>query len=305
MAIKRLLSKRPNASVLIVVPTEILKDQWTLELGTNNILDNCQVLIINSVIKNSYAADFLVIDECHRLGSDQFSTVFTCVSYKLILCLTATLNRLDEKEWIIKQYAPVCDEVTLDECRRNGWISPFSEYKIMIETDLSEYMVHHRAFTNHFSFFGFDFNVSMNCVSDYNARLKFAKETGCSVKDVSLHAAQFIKALKARKAFVQNHPKKVEIARDIISAFPDRKIITFSQTAKMAEAIGVGGVYHSKIPKVKRDKIITEFNNAKTGVLNTVKAADEGLDVKGLSVGIVLCGTSSQIQRRQRLNALF
>lgn len=139
------------------------------------------------------------------------------------------------------------------------------------------------------------------CATDYNKKLAFAKETGCSVKDVSLHAAQFIKALKARKAFVQNHPKKVEIARDIISAFPDRKIITFSQTAKMAEAIGVGGVYHSKIPKVKRDKIITEFNNAKTGVLNTVKAADEGLDVKGLSVGIVLCGTSSQIQRRQRL----
>jgi superfamily II DNA or RNA helicase len=46
--------------------------------------------------------------------------VFKCVQYDNILGLTATLNRLDGKEQIIKEYAPVCDTITLQEAERNG-----------------------------------------------------------------------------------------------------------------------------------------------------------------------------------------
>lgn len=285
----------------MIVPTEVLKNQWIQILGQENLIKNCSVEIINSVIKKTYVIDLLVIDECHRLGSDSFATAFKCVTYKFILCLTATLSRLDEKEWIIKQYAPICDEVTLSECKKNGWIANFSEYKVLIDVDMTEYNTQHRIFTNHFAFFDYDFNKAMSIVSDYNRKLAFARETNQTVKEVSLHAAQFIKSLKARKSFVQNHPRKVEVAREIIKAFPDRKIITFSQTAKMAESIGIGSVYHSKIPTAKRSEIIKLFNESKSGVINSVKALTEGVDVKGLNVGISICGNSSQINRRQSL----
>lgn len=46
--------------------------------------------------------------------------IYEKVSYKLILCLTATLERLDGKEEIIKKYAPVCDKITMDEAEQNG-----------------------------------------------------------------------------------------------------------------------------------------------------------------------------------------
>lgn len=73
----------------------------------------------------------------------------------------------------------------------------------------------------------------------------------------------------------------------------------------MAEAIGVGGVYHSKIPKVKRDKIITEFNNAKTGVLNTVKSSMTGLDVKrSISRNCIMWYFITNTKKTE-LNALF
>jgi superfamily II DNA or RNA helicase len=75
---------------------------------------------VNTIVKSEWNVDFLVCDECHLLPSNQFKKIFTCVTYKLIMCLTGTLERLDGKEIIIKQFAPVCDTITMDEAIENG-----------------------------------------------------------------------------------------------------------------------------------------------------------------------------------------
>ena len=36
------------------------------------------------------------------------------------MCLTGTMERLDGKEVIIKQYTPICDTITMDEAINNG-----------------------------------------------------------------------------------------------------------------------------------------------------------------------------------------
>lgn len=54
------------------------------------------------------------------MASASFSRIFDVVEYKLILCLTGTLERLDGKEELIKKYAPVCDKITVDEAEKNG-----------------------------------------------------------------------------------------------------------------------------------------------------------------------------------------
>ena len=46
--------------------------------------------------------------------------------------------------------------------------------------------------------------------------------------------------------------------------------------------------------------MIEEFNLASTGVLNTCAKANEGLDIKGLSVAIILGTDSSETKARQR-----
>ncbi|MDY5984472.1 MAG: hypothetical protein SPI94_03265 [Candidatus Onthovivens sp.] len=60
------------------------------------------------------------MDEVHRVASTSFSQIFNSVTYKMILCLTATIKRLDGKEDIIKKYAPVVDTITLEEAEANG-----------------------------------------------------------------------------------------------------------------------------------------------------------------------------------------
>lgn len=119
-AIKLLLKKKPDAEILVSVPTEVLKEQWMEELIKNGIFQNCKVVVINSIIKKEWEVDFLLIDEVHSTVSDQMRRIFDCVTYNFILCLTGTLERLDGKEILLQQYAPVCDKITLKEAEENG-----------------------------------------------------------------------------------------------------------------------------------------------------------------------------------------
>lgn len=68
-----------------------------------------------------------------------FSQIFERVNYNFILGLTGTLERLDGKETIIKQYCPVCDIVTMDEAIKNKWVAPVKEYAVLLDVDLTEY----------------------------------------------------------------------------------------------------------------------------------------------------------------------
>ena len=303
MAIERLVNKNPGVFILISVPTEVLKEQWLEEIIKKNLLLNCRVEIINTIVKSEWDVDFLICDECHLLPSNQFKKIFNCVSYKLIMCLTGTLERLDGKEIIIKQYAPVCDTITIDEAVENGWVSPVKEYAVMIDTDLTTYKEWDRKFNGFFSFFNWDFQQSMSCATNIIERRKYSKKMGIPEKIVMANAMGFMKALKARKDFVMSHPKKIEIARKILDARKNKKCITFSATIKDAEKLAIKGEYvlHSKKSKKQNSETIDKFNSTTIGVLHSSKAADCGVDVKGLSVGIVLSTDSSKIRKTQRV----
>ena len=54
------------------------------------------------------------------MAAETFSKIFGKVSYKNILGLTATFERLDGKEVFISRYASVCDTITIEEAEANG-----------------------------------------------------------------------------------------------------------------------------------------------------------------------------------------
>ena len=200
---------------------------------------------------------------------------------------------------IIKQYAPICDTITMDEAIENGWVSPVREYAVLIDADLSDYNDWNQKFNGFFSFFDWDFSTAMSCATNVVDRRKYAKKMGISDKIVMANAMGFMKAMKARKDFVMSHPKKIEIARKILDARKNNKCITFSATIKDAEKLSLKNEYvlHSKKSKKQNHETIESFNDSTTGVLHSSKAADCGVDVKGLSVGIIL----SKTQRNGRI----
>lgn len=161
--INKLLSKYPSMRILIVVPTELLKHQWLEHIENNSLQLNVEVSVINSVAKNGAVCDLLIIDEIHTAAANSLVKVFESVKYKLILGLTATFERLDERHNLLKKYCPIVDTVTLQEAQLNGWVSQYKEYLVLIDVDdIDVYRQYNKEFTEHFEFFGFDFNKAKN-----------------------------------------------------------------------------------------------------------------------------------------------
>ena len=238
--------------------------------------------------------------------------MFQSVKYKLILGLTATLERLDGKHELCKEYCPVFDTIPIIECQANGWVSPYKEYQVIIDVDdIDIYKQYNKEFTEHFEFFDFSWDKAQSCLgpSGFKYRYQLSKEMCPNdenkrkqiMKNITYHATSFMRTIQARKAFINNHPKKLEICRKIIEARPNSKIITFSNSIAMAEKIGIGSVYSGKDSKKKGRTTIEEFSKCSTGILNTIRKADAGLDIPGLSVAIIIGTDSSPIKAVQRL----
>jgi superfamily II DNA or RNA helicase len=279
---------------------------------------NCEVQVINTVITRQWTCDLLIIDEIHRSGALELSKVFEKVDYKLILGLTATFERLDGRHELINKYCPICDTVPIAECLINRWVAPYKEYLVLINVDdLDTYNTYNKEFTECYEYFNFDFGLVMKLVGknghiECNALRNERCPNGSEeqrkqvFKTIKFKSQRFMQLMQSRKGFINNHPKKIELARKIIEARPDSKIITFSNNVKMAESIGMNGkVYTGKVSKKKGRTTIEEFNKESIGVLHTVRKADEGMDISGLSVGIVLGTDSGKTKARQRLGRVI
>lgn len=317
MIISKILDKYPDKQILIVVPTLTLKEQWLKQIDSLGFNLNCTIQVINTVIKQHWVCDLLIIDEIHTVLAETFAQVFTTVRYHYVLGLTATFERLDGRHEICNQYCPVCDEVNIIECLTNGWVSPYKEYQVLIDVDdIEEYQQYNKDFLRYFEVFNFDWDLMQKCTGPRGhfeqAKLRNERcpngteeQRKQVFQNIKLSAINCMRAVQKRKAFINNHPKKLELTRRIIEARPFNKIITFSNSIKMAESIGIGKVYSGKDSKKKGRTTIEEFSRETTGVMNTIKKCDAGLDLPGLSVGIILGTDSSGTKAIQRLGRVI
>lgn len=287
--LSKAIKHNPNVKYLVIVPTQALQDQWLAQLDERDLSFNGEVQIINSAVKVNWKTTILVLDELHRYGSELFSKIFNVVDYKYILGLTATFERLDGKEELIAKYCPVIDKISTEEALFNGWISKYKEYAVLIDVDdIDYYNQLNKEFYEHFEFFNHDFGLVMSCVgpNGLNGRLRLRdrmcpkgtkEEKSQVLKSIIIHAAGFMRVMQARKKFINNHPKKVEIARKIIEARSDKKIITFSNNVKMAESIGIGYVYTGKMSKKKGRATLEEFSEMPApALINSCQKLNEG-----------------------------
>lgn len=315
LALRLLLKKYDNLNCLIVVPTELLKRQWEQQLDELGLLFNCEVLIINSAIKCKRACDLLIIDEIHRAAADTFCKIFITVAYKWVLGLTATLERLDGKDEYIKKYCPICDTVSIEECLFNKWVSEYDEYMVLLDVpDIDIYKSYNKQFVKAFEFFQFDFKAAQDCLgkNGYKYKIDLAKRMAGSndykeyLKNITINAVQFAKSLSKRKAFINNHPRKIEVTQKIIKAYPNKKIITFSNNIKTAETIEHGkNVYSSRESSKKSRVKLEDYNKQEYGTIHTCKKADEGMSITGIEVAIILGLDSSKTRATQRLGRVI
>lgn len=314
--INKLLNKYPSVQVLVVVPTEILKNQWIEQIDFRGLGLNVHVSVINSIAKHGYTCDLLIIDELHTAASNLLINVFSSVKYKMILGLTATFERLDERHKLIEKYCPVIDTITIQEAQLNGWVSKYNEYLVIIDVDdMDVYRNFNKEFTEHFEFFQFRFDLAMSMIGPKGLQNRIAyRDEICNsnknldkkevLKAITYHATGFIRSIQNRKKFVYEHPEKIRIAEEIIKHRSDKKIVTFCANTKMAESFSSGFVYTGKESKKKNRISLEEFTTKPSGIMHTCKLAEAGVDIAGLSVGIMLGVNSSEtkaVQTRGRV----
>ena len=121
------------------------------------------------------------------------------------------------------------------------------------------------------------------------------------LQNINYHSAGFMRTLTKRKAFINNHPKKIEIAKKIMEARPNAKMITFSNNVKMAESLdNKQFVYTGKLSKTKGRVMMEDFVSGKINRLHSCAKLNEGLNVPDISVAIILGIDSSEIKAVQR-----
>lgn len=298
-----------DESKIVIVPSLYLKQQW--EERTAN-MSNFKVIVINTAIKTTHTCDILILDETHRYVSEEFKRIFECVKYKKLLTLTATLERTDQKHYLVENNCPVIYRKTIKEALELNLIPKFIIYNLSVpitELSIKKYSLIDNKFNNFFAFFNFDFSLAMNCLQYENHRVLYSQRVNYSPQEIRIKAINFNRAMAERKNFIYYHPDKTKSVLDIIKKFPDKKIIIFSERKITLEILHLeipnSGIYDTDKGKKKLKELMDDYKSGKIKILLTAKALDEGMDVPDIDIGIIHSGNSSKINGRQRIGRLL
>ena len=208
------------------------------------------------------------------MASEQFSRIFTLIKYKWIMGLTATIERLDGKEKLLKKYAPVCDTITQQEAIRQGWISDFVEINLAVPLSVGEEQGMHnldKQVRHYLSKFGSDFEVMRSCMNQagaksYAALMYPGEDPDVAGKQLVVSAVQGYRLIKKRQEFLYKTQRKVDATVELIKEF-GLKTIMFSQSTDFADKVNhvlgdCSVVYHSNLET--QNRLITKTKEYKT-----------------------------------------
>jgi superfamily II DNA or RNA helicase len=328
LLIDRMIKNDPNKTTIVIVPTDNLKDQWERQIKKRK-LKNIRVFVVNGITINQteLECDLFILDEAHRYASDVFSRVFN-IKYRWLLNLTATIDRLDGLHSMLLEKAPIVDTITLQEAKRNGWVSDYIEYNLGLELTEEDRIIYddlNRNFNKLFGFFGHNFPLVKACTTTQGSR-KYADENNLSDKMVLINALNCMRFMRERKSFLYATIAKQEATLEIIKKFPF-KTLTFAESTdfadKLTQAINneLGDIaisFHSKLKsqiidgkkfgvvKLKKE-LLRRFvdNRYRIRIVNTAKALDQGSDFPDVMIGIIASSTSNPTQHTQRVGRIL
>jgi superfamily II DNA or RNA helicase len=299
-AILGMISKKQIKSVLVVVPTITLKEQWEKELAKKKV-KIAEVYVINSAVKKTHDIDFLILDEVHRYAAETFKEIFVRTKYKYILGLTATLERDDGLHEIILKQMPVFDTITIEEALQHSWISPYKIFNVQVPFAPDDLAAYKKA-DNSFKYFAMQMGRGGQAFD--TAKLWIGSDDPTERGK----AAAYYNSLRTRKKLCLNNVNKVAAVKTIIDLFPNRNGLTFSANTDFADSLqnvlgGISMTFHSKLSKKSQGIVMKTFKDKRTKIriLNTCKALNEGLDVPECSIGIVAGSNSTALTFIQQL----
>lgn len=309
---RRFLDTFPDGRVVVVVPTVALLDQWFVALqddfgvvstdiatysGEGRPLRPARfnLMVLNTARTEAPAlaalgTNFLVVDECHRVGSPENSR---CLGgdHTATLGLSATPRREydDAFETIVEPaLGPVIYQYGYDEARQDDVITSFELVNVKVDMS-SEEQARYERFSRQLAILVRRFHNG----EDVEERIK--------------------KVLRDRASVSANAAARIPVAVRLATRASKERVLIFHESIAPANQIvrllGEKGLraaaYHSNIgPDVRRDNL-RMFRRGQLDALVSCRALDEGVNVPEASVAVVASSTTSGRQRIQRLGRVL
>ncbi|MGC8936561.1 MAG: DEAD/DEAH box helicase [Candidatus Methanomethylicaceae archaeon] len=303
-----------NAPAIVIVPTIDLMEQWRRRLksafsvevgaygGGEDTIGPLTVATYDSAyiraeeLGNRFP--LIIFDEVHHLPSPGYSQIAELFASPYRLGLTATYEREDglhsELPRLVggKVYERKVSEMA------GEYLAPFKVQRIYVDLTEEEEEEYRR-------------NIST--FREYLAKrgLRLVKPRDFQrLIIISGRDPEAREALLSRNRAIEiafNSSLKVEALREILSK-TDEKTIIFTQHNQLVYRLSreflIPAITH-ETPKEERAEILSAFSEGKYRAIVTSKVLDEGIDVPGASLGIILSGTGSKREFVQRLGRLL
>ncbi|AGO60524.1 MULTISPECIES: DEAD/DEAH box helicase [Ferroplasma] len=240
---------------------------------------------------------FIIADEVHHMASESYLQIAKYYASPYRLGLTATYERDDKLHEVLEKYmGGKVFELGYEEL--NDFISNYKIVRIPIDLtdeDEIEYEKNHTIFLSYLRKRDIKINGNMNFEDLIRSSW-------------SAEGKEALMAWRKSREIAFNAERKVEYLKYLLSKHAGEKIIIFSEDTSTAYLISreflVPALTYMTSGK-ERKKYLEMFKSGEITVLATSRILDEGVDVPDASIAIIMSGSGSTRQFRQRLGRIL
>ena len=307
--LKKYLEEEPNKSILIVVPSIALLDQWYEEISLNfknkdialngggeQITDLSKVCITtidslkNIISKVEQQSTLLIVDECHKIGTEKRGEMLAG-NWHATLGLSATPERdYDDNFYIIikKILGDIIFDYDYIDAREDEVIVNFKllyAYAEMTEAENDKY-------------------------KDFTKKIQRRAATigGNNMNDYPLKMLIFNRA-----RMVKNSKNRIPSGVKLLQKYKRDSWIVFTENKKQAKEFNKiinkkgykSAIYNTDIDNAEREENLNNFKSGNLNVLVSCTALDEGFDMPEADGAMILSASSSKRQRIQRMGRVL
>ena len=308
--LKRYLENDPQKSILIVVPSIALLDQWYDSLSQNfddkeislngggeqtKVITKICISTIDS-LKNIISLidaenTLLIVDECHKIGTEKRGEMLTN-AWHATLGLSATPERdYDDNFYIIikKILGDIIFDYDYIDAREDEVIVNFKllyGYAALLPEEENKY----KKFTK-------------------SIQRRAATIGGQDMKDYPLKMLIFNRA-----RLVKNSKNRIPYGIELIQKYERDSWIVFTENKKQAKEFNKivnklkgfnSGIYNTDLNDDERQENLEKFKAGNLNVLVSCTALDEGFDMPEADGAMILSASSSKRQRIQRMGRVL
>ena len=307
--LKQYLKENPNNSILIVVPSIALLDQWYEGLmqsydanqlslnGGGEHLEELSMITISTIdsVKNiidkfDASQTLLIVDECHKIGTEKRGETLTN-NWHATLGLSATPERdYDDNFYIIikKILGDIIFDYDYIDAREDEVIVNFKllyAYAAMTPEEEDEYKkftksIQRRAVT-----------IGGNNMNDYPLKMMIFN----------------------RARMVKNSKNRIPFGIELLQKYKRDSWIVFTENKKQAKEFNAiintkgyqSAIYNTDLDASEREENLNNFKSGNLNVLVSCTALDEGFDMPEADGAMILSASSSKRQRIQRMGRVL